>query len=178
MDKWSYRCNFTRLAQQEGNKSKLPSAGKLKVPFQDTKPTAAARWIADTKAQPASSPPQLCWVSAKCSSTSVTHEISVMFVFGDILWLTCLDSYVSNVTVSSMQERNISHGRDVSSSRTMQVGCVIKGETEFCWSESLHFIFRVILSFCICLLALINSLCNVWSQIFACMTTDSWEKSP
>jgi hypothetical protein len=55
-----------------------------------------------------------------------------MFVFGDILCLTCLDFYVSNVTVSSMQERNISHGRDLSSSRTVQLGCVIKQETEFC----------------------------------------------
>lgn len=51
--------------------------------------------------------------------------LSAMFVFDDVLCLTFLDIYASNVPASYMQERNISHRGDVCLSRTVQVGCAI-----------------------------------------------------
>lgn len=51
--------------------------------------------------------------------------LSAMFVFENVLCLTFLDVYASNVPVSYMQERDISQRRDVCLSRTVQVGCAI-----------------------------------------------------
>lgn len=51
--------------------------------------------------------------------------LSAMFVFDDVLCLTLLDVSASNAPVSYMQERNISHRRDVCLSRAVQVECAI-----------------------------------------------------